>query len=121
MNAIFHDDTKLFRLLIEGSANPHMPSDYGCRMFPIHAVFVTKRGHPNLDILQTLLDMGCSPQVGGRGGNGEGAEDSPTLGCSPPLGGSRKRGELGGGGRELGERGGERRGSGLSTVGRVEG
>ncbi|KAL1508027.1 hypothetical protein AB1Y20_007624 [Prymnesium parvum] len=68
MNAIYHDDGKLFRLLIEGGANPHMPSDYGCRMFPIHAVFVTKRHHPNLDILQTLLDLGCSPQaVDGQG------------------------------------------------------
>jgi len=63
VNAIVHDDHKLFRLLIDGGANPHMPTEFGARMLPIHAVFMTKRQHPNLDILQSLLDLGCSPQV----------------------------------------------------------
>eukprot|EP00316_Scyphosphaera_apsteinii_P004113 CAMPEP_0119333536 /NCGR_PEP_ID=MMETSP1333-20130426/85364_1 /TAXON_ID=418940 /ORGANISM="Scyphosphaera apsteinii, Strain RCC1455" /LENGTH=397 /DNA_ID=CAMNT_0007343627 /DNA_START=359 /DNA_END=1552 /DNA_ORIENTATION=- len=63
VNAIEHNDTKLFQLLLERGASPHLPSECARRLSPLHAVFSSKSKHVNIDMLQTLIDLGCSVQA----------------------------------------------------------
>lgn len=39
INAIVHDDLKLFSMLLEGGASPHLPTECVFGRFPLHAVF----------------------------------------------------------------------------------
>ena len=69
VNAVHHDDRRLFDLLIENGASPHQPTMCENRQWPLHATFQNRRHHPNLEVMRVLLDAGASAQVCDGAGN----------------------------------------------------